>query len=61
MNQSKRLTSFLAMNRENVTYFFDENSRALEFIITNFSELKIINLERSYGVFTLGIYYPRSR
>ena len=31
-NQSKPLTSFLAMKRENVAYFFDKSSCALEFL-----------------------------
>ena len=32
LNQSKRLTSFLAMKRKNVAYIFDKSLCALEFL-----------------------------
>ena len=53
LNQSKRLTSFLAMNRKKFGTFFREKFVRTRVLITNFSELKFINLERSYGVFSI--------
>ena len=45
---SKNLTSFLAMKRKNVAYFFDKSKVALKFFQHIVVKLKFINLERNY-------------